>query len=117
MNGLLTYFTTETFTPLEMAAGVLSLVVSLLAVAGVHLTGQHMQALLQSEGQSRQANTFFRAIFDHLPDPVVFKDREELYQAANPAFQSFLGKDSPDILGKKRYGFPPPSPGQRYPAD
>ncbi len=87
--------------------GPLALVTALLAFAGVHLTGRYIQALQQSEEQSRRSDTFFRTLFEHLPNPVVFKNRDELYQAANRAFQSFLGKGSADILGKKDADFFP----------
>lgn len=107
LNGLLTYYTIEKFNTLELVASLAALVAAALAFTGVHLTGRYVQSLLQSEGQSRQANAFFRAIFEHLPYPVVFKDRSELYQATNPAFQSFLGKEDADILGKKDADFFP----------
>jgi diguanylate cyclase (GGDEF)-like protein/PAS domain S-box-containing protein len=107
LSGLLTYYTIDTFNPLELAAGSVALVAALLASTGVHLTGQRMQALRQSEGQSRQSDAFFRSLFEHLPNPIVFKDRDEQYQAANPAFQSFLGKDNAEILGKKDADFFP----------
>ena len=107
LNGLLAYSTIETVDPLEAVLGPLALVTALLAFAGVHLIGRYIQALQQSEEQSRRSDTFFRTLFEHLPDPVVFKNRDELYQAANRAFQSFLGKESADILGKKDTDFFP----------
>ncbi len=107
MNGLLAYYTSQAFDLLELAAGAAALVAALLVFTGVHLTGKSMQALLQSAEQSRQSDTFFRTLFEHLPDPVVFKNRDELYQAANHAFQAFLGKANSDILGKKDADFFP----------
>ncbi len=107
LNGLWANAAIEAFTVLELLAGLAALVCASLALAGIYLVGQRMQALTDSEGQSRQAGDFFRTIFEHLPNLVVFKDRETLYQAANPAFQTFLGKDDSDILGKKDSDFFP----------
>ena len=108
LNGLLAYYTAEhiQFLP-ESLPGWRRWSTALLALTGVHLTGKYMQALLQSEAQSRQSDTFFRTLFEHLPNPVVFKNRDELYQAANHAFQTFMGKESADILGKKDADFFP----------
>jgi len=100
-------YTIETFSILDLVAGLLALVASGLALVGIHLTGAHILALTQSENQARQSKAFLQAIFDHLPDPVAVKDREALYRAANPAFQALLGKQSADILGKKDADFFP----------
>ena len=107
MDGLWANAVIDNFTGLGLIAGLAALVAASLAMTGIYLIGQRMQALEQSEGQSRQAGNFFRTIFEHLPDLVVFKDRDTLYRAANPAFQKFLGKENPEILGKKDADFFP----------
>jgi diguanylate cyclase (GGDEF)-like protein/PAS domain S-box-containing protein len=107
LNGLLTYYTIETFNLLELAAGGVALAAAGLAFTAVQLTGKSMLGLQQSVEQSRRSDSFSRTLFEHLPNPVVFKNRDELYQAANHAFQTFLGKASADILGKKDADFFP----------
>ena len=88
LDGLWANAVIDNFTGLGLIAGLAALVAASLALTGIYLIGQRMQALEQSEGQSRQAGDFFRTIFEHLPDLVVFKDRDTLYRAANPAFQT-----------------------------
>ncbi len=107
LSGLLAYYTFIEINPLELVAGLVTLVTAALAFTGLHLTGRYIQSLQLSEGQSRQSNAFFRALFEHLPFPVVFKDRMEQYQAANPAFQALLGKTDAELLGKKDSDFFP----------
>lgn len=56
-------------------------------------------------------------VFASLPDLLVLKDRNFIYQAVNPAFCHFLAKDAADIIGKTDFDLFPEVEAERYRRD
>ncbi|MCP4695620.1 MAG: PAS domain S-box protein [Gammaproteobacteria bacterium] len=65
------------------------------------------------EEQRNQLKTIFQAS----PDFLLLKDRDAVYQAANPAFCRFLGKCEEGIIGKTDFDLYPHETAARYEQD
>ena len=52
-----------------------------------------------AEGTLRTKQAQFSEIFDAIPDMLVLKDRDLVYQAVNRAFCEYVGKDEDEIIG------------------
>lgn len=57
-------------------------------------------SILQGSGQTQ-----WHALIDTLPDLVWLKDRKGAYMACNHRFESYLGVDESEIIGKTNYDF------------
>lgn len=70
-----------------------------------------------TEETLRKQQQLLQTILDVTPDLLVLKNRELVYQAANPAFCRFVGKPLAEITGKTAYDFFPPAEAERYRKD
>jgi diguanylate cyclase (GGDEF)-like protein/PAS domain S-box-containing protein len=100
-------FSSKESLAIDFLAGPAALVFSALTLAGIYFLGQRYQSLIQSIDQTHQKTRLLRLILDHLPNPVVLKDDQMVYQAANTSFEDFLGKEEAEILGRKDSDFFP----------
>jgi len=80
-----------------------------------------MKALERELGMSKQTfdamreeRDLLKTIFTLTPDPIVVKDRDSVYRAANPAFCRLLAKPEEEIVGKTDYDFLPRSEAEIY---
>jgi PAS domain S-box-containing protein len=55
-----------------------------------------------------------RVILDTLPYPIFAKDRDLRYTLCNPAFEQYLGKTNPEIVGKSVFDVSPAPLAQVY---
>jgi PAS domain S-box-containing protein len=55
---------------------------------------QKTQSILERQ------KTMLESLLHSIPDPIYFKDMDNRYLGCNWAFEAFVGKKSPDILGK-----------------
>jgi PAS domain S-box-containing protein len=63
----------------------------------------------RAEEELQAQKNLLKTIFAGTPDMVVLKDRNLVFQAANPAFCQFLGLEESDILGRTDFDlFPRP---------
>lgn len=52
-------------------------------------------------------NSFFEILFNTIPNPIFYKDKDGIYQNCNDAFsKNILGISKKDIIGKSLYDFP-----------
>lgn len=65
-------------------------------------------ALMDSlKSEIKLNNSFLEMLFDAIPNPIFYKDREGIYQNCNDAFSKIiLGISKEDIIGKSLYEFP-----------
>ena len=56
-------------------------------------------------GEYRLKQAHWHALIDTLPDLVWLKDRQGVYLACNHRFESYLGADENEIVGKTNYDF------------
>ncbi len=91
----------------DLASGFAALVFSILIVVVVLRIKAWIEDLVETEKQSCKEQELYRSIIENLPTPVVFKDREMIYRAANPCYGTFLGKTELEMLGKKDSDFFP----------
>jgi len=91
----------------ELVGGSAALIFSTLMLVVILRMKDRMRTMAQSEELSREEQRLYRTIIENLPSPVVFKDREMIYRAANPCYGNFLGKTELEMLGKKDSDFFP----------
>jgi PAS domain S-box-containing protein len=67
--------------------------------------GRDVTARRASERTLEKAKSFLDAVVNAIPTPVLVKDEEHRYIAANTAFTDFFRSDLASILGKGDYDF------------
>jgi two-component system, cell cycle sensor histidine kinase and response regulator CckA len=65
----------------------------------------------------RRQTHLLRAMLTASPDIIVYKDLDLVFQAVNPAFCAFLGREEDEILGRTNYDLFPHGEAQRYERD
>jgi diguanylate cyclase (GGDEF)-like protein/PAS domain S-box-containing protein len=59
------------------------------------------------ENKIKLNNSFLEMLFDAIPNPIFYKDKDGIYQNCNEAFsKTILGIPKSDIIGKTLYDFP-----------
>jgi len=59
------------------------------------------------ENDIKLNNSFLEMLFDAIPNPIFYKDKEGVYQHCNDSFsKTILGIDKDNIIGKTLYEFP-----------
>jgi diguanylate cyclase (GGDEF)-like protein/PAS domain S-box-containing protein len=79
-------------------------------------------ASILSEYYRHQRNNFkpnnnpelLQAVFDSLPIPLFFKDKDHIYRGCNTAFENYLGFSRNELLGRDVYYVAPKELAQRY---
>lgn len=66
-----------------------------------------------AEEALRAKQALINAIFTASPDMLILKDRNLVYQAVNPAFCKYLGKDEDEIIGSTDFDILPPEEARR----
>ncbi|MGB6067863.1 MAG: PAS domain S-box protein, partial [Desulfomonilaceae bacterium] len=68
--------------------------------------------------EARQAqSSLLHQFFSAIPDLLVLKDRDLVFQAVNPAFCRYLGKPAAEIIGKTDFDLFPPAEAEIYRRD
>jgi PAS domain S-box-containing protein len=68
--------------------------------------------------EARQAqSSLLHHFFSAIPDLLVLKDRNLVFQAVNPAFCQYLGKPAAEIIGKTDFDLFPPAEAEIYRRD
>jgi diguanylate cyclase (GGDEF)-like protein/PAS domain S-box-containing protein len=91
----------------ELPGAITAIMLALLMAGGIYGIGRWFITQNGTESKTSKAEGFYRLIVDALPDPLVLKDREKVYRAANLSFEEMLGKDKAEIIGKKDADFFP----------
>lgn len=60
------------------------------------------------------APELLQAVFDSLPIPLFFKDKNHIYRGCNTAFENYLGFSRNELLGRDVYFVAPKELAQRY---
>jgi PAS domain S-box-containing protein len=66
------------------------------------------------EEQLRAKETFLNSLFETIPMPVFYKDRDGRYQGFNKAFEDFIGKSKDELVGKTVFEVNPPELARLY---
>lgn len=66
------------------------------------------------EEQLRAKETFLNSLFETIPMPVFYKDRQGRYQGFNKAFEDFFGKSKDELVGKTVFDVNPPELARLY---
>ncbi|OQY90963.1 MAG: hypothetical protein B6D39_07345 [Anaerolineae bacterium UTCFX2] len=93
--------------PLDLVISLLFVAFTTLVSVGILKIGQRAQALLKLEVQAQAGYQELQNIIGLLPTPIAIKNVELTYQAANPAFETFLGRPQAEIIGRKAFDFFP----------
>lgn len=92
---------------LDLAISVLFVAFTTLIALGILIIGQRAQTLVKSEVQAQTDYQGLQEIIGLLPTPIAIKNVDLAYQAANPAFEAFLGRPQSEIIGRKASDFFP----------
>jgi PAS domain S-box-containing protein len=76
-----------------------SALLSASAVAAL-LLGRLSEARRRAERRVREQLDLFQLVSDNVPNPVFVKDPDGVYRGCNSAFEAFLGRPRPAILGR-----------------
>lgn len=68
----------------------------------------------RAEDAIRQQLIFQQTMIDTIPSPIFYKDREGRYLGCNTSFESFIGLQKADIIGKTVYEVAPRELADRY---
>jgi PAS domain S-box-containing protein len=69
---------------------------------------QRLEAAIQKRtAELNDQLAFIRTLLDAIPSPIFYKDTQGVFQGGNVAFETFVGKDLKDIIGKTVYNIAP----------
>jgi PAS domain S-box-containing protein len=68
----------------------------------------------QAEVRLREQNDYSNALLETIPNPVFYKDAGGRYTGCNRAFEEFIGRLRPDIVGKTVYDIGPKKIADKY---
>ena len=78
-------------------------------------------ALKESENKYRQLAEvleenlgFIQHLIDAIPNPIFYKDVNDIYKGCNSAFEKYLGLSKKEIIGKSVYDLSPSDLAERY---
>ena len=74
-------------------------------------------ALAQRLASAEESERMYRNLLDNLPQRVIFKDRDSVYLAINPAYAESVGISPEEAVGKTDYDFNPRETAEKYRAD
>ena len=57
---------------------------------------------------------FLQMLIDTIPNPIFYKDSSGIYQGCNKAFESYIGLNKSQIIGKSAYDIAPKELADRY---
>ncbi len=84
----------------NLLLALICLVKSLIISIFVYWLTPKVNSLSRSARVFKARSERYRAIFDHAPEMLAFKDRQGVFLSANSAFCRFFGKESQSIVGK-----------------
>ena len=64
-----------------------------------------MTEIMKAQDELTRQRTFLKNVIQTIPDLIWLKDREGVYLACNPRFESFFGASEAEITGKTDYDF------------
>jgi PAS domain S-box-containing protein len=67
-----------------------------------------------AENKIQEQSLFLQRIIDNIPSPVFYKDTSGIYQGCNAAFESYMGLDKREIIGKTVFDIYPGDLAERY---
>jgi diguanylate cyclase (GGDEF)-like protein/PAS domain S-box-containing protein len=70
----------------------------------------------QAEARLAESRNFLNTLFESIPTPVFFKDRDGRYQGVNRTFETFFGADRAALLGNTAADISPPELARVYSA-
>ena len=82
-------------------------------VAGALECGFLGQRLASAEESEQK----YRNLLDNLPQRVIYKDRDSVYLAINPAYSKDIGISPADVVGKTDFDLNPRETAEKYRAD
>jgi diguanylate cyclase (GGDEF)-like protein/PAS domain S-box-containing protein len=94
---------------IETTIGVVSLVVSILALSIILTVLPFLVSAIRSHDELSQERDRYRTFFDYDPHPIVLKSSDSNYLVANQAYAGFLGKSPQELVGKSDDDFFPRS--------
>jgi PAS domain S-box-containing protein len=71
----------------------------------------------RAEHELRESELKYRTLVRHIPQKIIYKDRESVYVSCNDLFAQDLGIFAADITGKTDFDFFPPELAEKYRAD
>ena len=54
----------------------------------------------RAEDQNKENLHFLQALMDAIPNPIYYKNKDLIFQGCNKAFESMIGKERNDIIGR-----------------
>ena len=71
----------------------------------------------RAENALRESELKYRTLVRHIPQRIIYKDRESVYVSCNDLFAQDLGVPAADIAGRSDFDFYPPELAEKYRAD
>lgn len=71
----------------------------------------------QAENALRESELKYRTLLKHIPQRIIYKDRESVYVSCNDLFAEDLGVPAADVVGKTDFDFYPSELAEKYRAD
>jgi two-component system cell cycle sensor histidine kinase/response regulator CckA len=68
----------------------------------------------KAEEELSNQRRLLQTILDNIPDLIVLKDQNSVYQAVNPAFCNFVGRSAEEIIGRTDYDLFPRNEAEAY---
>lgn len=75
---------------------------------------QDMTDFFRTKAELEKEKALLQAVFESTHDFFILKDRDSVYQKANPSFCKFMGVEDNQVIGKTDYSFHPDLLAEQY---
>ncbi|MFH1221317.1 MAG: PAS domain S-box protein [Candidatus Eisenbacteria bacterium] len=83
-------------------------------VVGLFAIGQDVTERKRSEDARQSQLEFLQTLMDTIPNPIFYKDSNQIYAGCNQAFEQFVGLPKTQIIGKSVYEIAPKDLADEY---